>query len=250
MRRLLSIVLARARAAGLRRWPPAGRSRPSRAAPAPARPAATSPTSRSARGQPNRDRERAARRRRGRALHQPARQLRRPRRGLRRLRDRPVGRRADARALRRRRALPDRCAPTWSCSTPCTCARGRGSTLPGWFNVDAISPTGRWLYLIHYPSAQRHQPLRGARLRPGRPPPGGQAGDRPARARRGDAGLPDDPRGERGRPLGLHALRPRRRGAVHPRARHRRAAPRRASTCRGSPAPTSPACASSWAAGR
>ena len=25
--------------------------------------------------------------------------------------------------------------------------------LPGWFNVDAISPTGRWLYLIHYPSA-------------------------------------------------------------------------------------------------
>jgi hypothetical protein len=27
-------------------------------------------------------------------------------------------------------------------------------TLPGWFNVDAISPTGRWLYLIHYPSAR------------------------------------------------------------------------------------------------
>ena len=26
--------------------------------------------------------------------------------------------------------------------------------LPGWFNVDAISPTGRWLYLIHYPSAR------------------------------------------------------------------------------------------------
>ena len=25
--------------------------------------------------------------------------------------------------------------------------------LPGWFTVDAISPTGRWLYLIHYPSA-------------------------------------------------------------------------------------------------
>jgi hypothetical protein len=24
--------------------------------------------------------------------------------------------------------------------------------LTGWFNVDAISPTGRWLYLIHYPS--------------------------------------------------------------------------------------------------
>ena len=24
----------------------------------------------------------------------------------------------------------------------------------GWFNVDAISPTGRWLYLIHYPSAR------------------------------------------------------------------------------------------------
>jgi hypothetical protein len=24
--------------------------------------------------------------------------------------------------------------------------------LSGWFNVDAISPTGRWLYLIHYPS--------------------------------------------------------------------------------------------------
>jgi hypothetical protein len=26
--------------------------------------------------------------------------------------------------------------------------------LPGWFNVDAISPIGRWLYLIHYPSAR------------------------------------------------------------------------------------------------
>jgi hypothetical protein len=26
--------------------------------------------------------------------------------------------------------------------------------LPGWFNVDAISRTGRWLYLIHYPSAR------------------------------------------------------------------------------------------------
>jgi hypothetical protein len=26
--------------------------------------------------------------------------------------------------------------------------------LRGWFNVDAISPTGRWLYLIHYPSAR------------------------------------------------------------------------------------------------
>jgi hypothetical protein len=26
--------------------------------------------------------------------------------------------------------------------------------LPGWFNVDAISPSGRWLYLIHYPSAR------------------------------------------------------------------------------------------------
>jgi hypothetical protein len=25
--------------------------------------------------------------------------------------------------------------------------------LPGWFTVDAVSPTGRWLYLIHYPSA-------------------------------------------------------------------------------------------------
>jgi hypothetical protein len=25
--------------------------------------------------------------------------------------------------------------------------------LPGWFTVDAISPTGRWLYLIHYPAA-------------------------------------------------------------------------------------------------
>jgi hypothetical protein len=26
-------------------------------------------------------------------------------------------------------------------------------TLPGWWTVDAISPDGRWLYLIHYPSA-------------------------------------------------------------------------------------------------
>ena len=26
--------------------------------------------------------------------------------------------------------------------------------MPGWFNVDAISRTGRWLYLIHYPSAR------------------------------------------------------------------------------------------------
>jgi hypothetical protein len=26
-------------------------------------------------------------------------------------------------------------------------------TLPGWSTVDAISPTGRWLYLIHYPSS-------------------------------------------------------------------------------------------------
>src|SRR4051812_11245975 len=25
-------------------------------------------------------------------------------------------------------------------------------TLPGWFSVDAISPTGRWLYFIHYTS--------------------------------------------------------------------------------------------------
>jgi hypothetical protein len=27
-------------------------------------------------------------------------------------------------------------------------------TLPGWSTVDAISPNGRWLYLIHYPSSE------------------------------------------------------------------------------------------------
>ncbi len=48
-------------------------------------------------------------------------------------------------------AVP-RTSPLLVVNTPRLTVRAR-ITLPGWSTVDAISPNGRWLYLIHYPSA-------------------------------------------------------------------------------------------------
>ena len=65
----------------------------------------------------------------------------------------------------------------------------RRLTLPGSYTVDAISPDGRWLYLIHY-TARRN--LLRYEVRAYDLPAGGCCArrSRPARARRGHAGTP------------------------------------------------------------
>ena len=164
MRRLLSsrAAASRSRCPLRPRRARAGRSRPSRAAPGPRRPAVdVTYVALGARG-PDRDRERAPRRRRGRALHEPARQPRRPRRGVGRLGHRAIGRRAHARALRRRRALPDRAHPPRRARRPAPAHPGAHRPARLVQRRRGLHPSGRWLYLIPYPSSATPSATRSA----------------------------------------------------------------------------------------
>jgi hypothetical protein len=94
--------------------------------------------------------------------------------------------------------------------------------LPGDFSYDALSPDGNSLFLINYisPPTRRSTACVSTTSRATASTPTGR---RSAREGRRDERLPRDPRLQRRRPLGLHALRRRGQAPVHPRARHARA---------------------------